>query len=127
MITEAERAASDARFADAQRQQAFNRAADLNVTQIMERIGSVEVSVNNLQNNLMTSIIKFLHEQQEQAANDAETRARVSMLETHAVAQTRDFYVYMQRTRRALTWGIAALGLLAFAAIMQYGSHLIGG
>jgi hypothetical protein len=123
MISEAERAASDARFANAQQEAAFNRAADLNVTQIMERIGSMEVSINNLQNNLMTSIVKFLHEQQEQAANDAETRARVAMLETHAVALTRE----RRRAAKALTWGMIALCLLAFAAIMQYGSHLIGG
>lgn len=97
----------------------FNRDADLNVTQIMERIGSMEISINNLQNNLMTSIIKFLNEQQEAAADKAELAARTTMIEVHMRAR--------EQTIAGLAWGVAGLCFLAVFALLWYGAHLIGG
>ena len=99
--------------------EAFNRAADLNVTQIMERIGSLEVSVNKLQNNLMQSIVKVLTEQQEAAADRAEVLARTTMMERSMHGR--------DQAIAGLAWGIAALCIAAGLAVIWYGAKLIGG
>ena len=106
--------------------EAFNRAADLNVTQIMERIGSLEVSVNKLQNNLMQSIVKVLTEQQEAAADRAEVMARTAMLEGRVHALQVDAQGRAQ-TIAGLAWGLAALCVVAGLAVIWYGAKLIGG
>jgi hypothetical protein len=130
MITEAERKESDERFARAQRD-AFNRAADLNVTQIMERIGSLEVSVNNLQNNLMASIVKVLSEQQEAAADRAELQARLSQLEASTVAVIRQQNEQMlsgrDQTVTGLAWMLLSMIVLAVGYVVWGGIRLIGG
>jgi predicted phage tail protein len=106
------------------RAEAFNRAADLNVTQIMERIGSLEVSVNNLQNNLMKSIMQVLEQQQETAANEAEAAKRLQLVEAWAVQQ---HAAGREQTIAGLAWGIIGLCAIAAFAIVWYGLTLIGG
>lgn len=103
---------------------AFNRAADLNVTQIMERIGSLEIAVNSMQNNVMVSVVKFLEDQQDQAAYEAEHSARLERLENEAV---RAHYARREESSRAWTVGIIGLIIIAISVLLFFIAKQVGG
>jgi hypothetical protein len=117
------------------RAEAFNRAADLNITQIMERIGGLEKSVTNMQNQITESVVRqvaqhvstILNQQQETAADELELLTRMSRLENIVM---RRLGILPEATGReqsiaGLAWGIIALCAVIAGATIWYAVSLL--